>query len=94
MALSAHKDALFFSFLCGILVVITFPIWEILRERARGVIDVRFIIIGMVANVFWFVFALLGVKNMPLIVMNPIAFAIGSITLWLWIQYPNVPKKA
>lgn len=93
MFFAPYKKPLLLVFLGGLVVALLLPVREIWREKARGVVDIRFIVVGMITNIFWFVFALTCADDVPLLIINPVAFVISGITLWLWVKYPNPIKK-
>jgi len=75
--------------LCG-LFGLGFPligqIREMYKEKSAGAVEPRFIIVFMLASVFWFIYGVV-IENWIFIVFNPASIVILGIILFLYYKY-------
>ncbi len=59
-------------------------------ERKRGVLEIKFVIVGFVSTIFWFVYGLtLPEKDIPIIAISGMIFTMLLITILLWLFWCN-----
>lgn len=90
MFLTPHKQVFLLCLLACLLVAFACPVYEIWHNKDAGVVEVRVIIASMTANMFWGVYAFM-VWDVPLLLFNPLSFALMVLTIFLWRKYRRKP---
>lgn len=81
-----HREPIFMSILLGA----TFPRlqmpFELIREKATGVLEVGVIFTSWITSLWWLVYGW-GVMDWPIIVGCLVGFITYCWALWLWLKY-------
>jgi hypothetical protein len=82
----SDRQNLLLIFLIGILLFSIFQPYEVWKNKHPGSIEPKMLLVFMATNIFWFVYGL-TIKDMALIVFNPLGFLVFAVTFWLWRKY-------
>lgn len=59
---------------------------QIVREKSSGQVEIRFLIVSLVNTLFWGLYGY-ATNNIPLVIVNPVLFAIMAGSIFLWFFY-------
>ncbi len=82
----AQKPTLLLVLLMGILFSITLQPYEIWQKKSAGKVDPKLLAVFAVTSVFWFAYGVV-IKDIPLMIFNPLAIVVLLITLGLWSKH-------
>jgi len=86
MIIFPWKDTLFLIFTAGGLVPMANQPIVMWRNKNAGVLDLGFVVVFSASVLFWLIYGL-AIKNLALMIINPIALIIMFITILLWLKY-------
>jgi len=84
----AQKPTLLLILLMGVLFSIALQPYEIWQTKSAGSVEPKLLAVFALTSVFWFVYGIV-IKDIPLIVFNPLAIVVILITLGLWRKYKD-----
>ena len=84
----AQKPTLLLVLLMGVLFSITLQPYEIWQKKSAGSVEPKLLVVFALTSIFWFAYGIV-IRDMPLIVFNPLAIVVLLITLGLWWKYKD-----
>ncbi|XOU94173.1 MAG: SemiSWEET family transporter [Candidatus Kerfeldbacteria bacterium] len=76
----------FFIFSWGVLGTMALQPIEIWRNRDSGVVDIRMIIVYILAGIFWLSYVF-TINDLVLMIFNSVSISIMMITLVIWLKF-------
>ena len=86
MAFTKHKDFLFSSFLTVSLMTLSTQPLAMIKERSRGAVEIRYVVIFLITSIFWFGYGT-AIGNRIFQVFNLLAIIIYIIIIFLYRKY-------
>ena len=86
MIMTAEKDLLLFILLMVTLITIVTQVLEIRKEKSRGSVEIKFVVIFLLTNIFWLIYAFI-IGNWPLEIFNSLAIVVYSWGICLYKKY-------
>ena len=83
-----QKPTLLLILLMGVLFSIILQPYEIWQKKNAGKVEPKLLAIFAVTAVFWFAYGIV-IKDIPLMIFNPLAIVVLLVTLGLWRKYKN-----
>jgi len=86
MIITTKKDSFLFILLMIIIITVIAQALEIRREKSRGSVEIRFIIILLLTNIFWLTYSII-MDNWPLKIFNSLAIIVYLWGIYLYKKY-------
>jgi uncharacterized protein with PQ loop repeat len=93
MILIKQKDLLLFILMLGGGASLLLQIVEMVREKSRGAIEIRFLLIFIISNSAWLVYSI-TISNWPLEITTSLSNVVYLVGLRLYFKYPATLETA
>lgn len=92
MIVVKNKDVLFFIILFVSWITLLFQLINMIREKSRGSIEIKFILIQLITVIFWSIYSF-GIKNWPLEIFNFTATITYILFVFFYKKYKYIEME-
>lgn len=86
MILTKQKDIFLFILLVISLILLFLQLLTMIKEKSRGSVEIKFIIVFLITAVFWFIYSSL-LSNWPLQIFNFVAAIVYIFIIYFYKKY-------